>query len=333
MLARAEEPGLSGPAPAAPAPARLAIEGVAFRHGARPVLDGVSLHVHAGEVFGILGPNGAGKSTLFAILAGLRAPHAGTLRVDGAPAAFGSRALRVRTGVAFQEPSLDPKLSCEENLVLAGMLFALPRREARARAARLLDEAGLADRARDRVEHLSGGLRRRLELARALVHRPALLLLDEPTAGLDAAAFRRFWELVHVLRREEGLTVVAATHGPEEAERCDRLAVLARGRVVAEGTPEALRARVPGDVVEVEADDAERLAPEIAARFGVPAVVAHGRVLVERARAHELVPRLVEAFPGGRLRSVSLRRPTLADAFLHVTGEELDRDTSREDAP
>jgi ABC-2 type transport system ATP-binding protein len=305
------------------APPRLALDDVAFRHGARAVLDGVSLEVRPGEILGLLGPNGAGKSTLFSILAGLRRPDRGALRVDGVPTPFGARALRARTGVAFQEPSLDPKLSCEENLVLAGLLFALPAREARARAARLLEEAGLVDRARDRVERLSGGLRRRLELARALVHRPALLLVDEPTAGLDAGAFRRFWELVHALREAEGLTVLVATHGPEEAERCDRLAVLCRGRVVACETPEELRARVPGDVVEIEAEGIDRLAPELAARFHVAVAVVGGRAIVERPRAHELVPRVVEAFPAGRLRAVSLRRPTLADAFLHVTGETL----------
>jgi ABC-2 type transport system ATP-binding protein len=171
-------------------------------------------------------------------------------------------------------------------------------------------------------------MRRRLELARALVHRPAILLLDEPTTGLDAAAFRQTWQAVHALREREGLTVLLTTHRPDEAEACDRLAVLAHGRVVATGTPEALRARVPGDVVTVEADGPVALAAEIRERLGLDArPVAHG-VHVERERGHELVPRLVEAFPPGRFRAVSLRRPTLADAFLVLTGEALEEDES-----
>jgi ABC-2 type transport system ATP-binding protein len=192
--------------------------------------------------------------------------------------------------------------------------------------ARLLDSAGLADRAREPVERLSGGMRRRIELARALVHRPALLVMDEPTTGLDAGAFRAFWAEVERLRRTEGLTVVLTTHRPDEAERCDRLAVLAGGAIVAEGTPEELRARVPGDVVVIEADSPEEVASGIASRLGLTARVRDDAVLVEHEAGHTLVPRIVEAFPPGKLRAVSLRRPTLGDAYLAITGEALDRD-------
>jgi ABC-2 type transport system ATP-binding protein len=189
---------------------------------------------------------------------------------------------------------------------------------------RLLEAAGLADRAREPVDRLSGGLRRRLELARALVHRPALLLMDEPTTGLDAAAFRAAWDTLAALRRDEDVTIVVSTHRPDEAERCDRLAVLARGMLVACEAPEALRARVPGDVVVLEADAPAALAAEIASRLGVPARVRDDGVHVERERGHELVPRLVEAFPPGRFRAVQLRRPTLADAYLALTGDALE---------
>jgi ABC-2 type transport system ATP-binding protein len=232
----------------------------------------------------------------------------------------------------FQAPSLDAKLTALENLTLGGLLFGLGRREARERARELLAAADLAERAGDRAGTLSCGMRRRLELARALVHRPAILLLDEPTTGLDAAAFRQTWQAVQALREREGLTVLLTTHQPDEAEECDRLAVLAHGRVVATGAPDALRARVPGDVVTVEADDPVALAREIRDRLGLEARPgAHG-VHVERERGHELVPRLVEAFPAGRFRAVSLRRPTLADAFLALTGEALE-DEPREDRP
>jgi ABC-2 type transport system ATP-binding protein len=322
--ARPPEP--RGGVPAAAAPPRLAARDLAFRYGDREVLSGVSFEVAPGEILGLLGPNGAGKSTLFAILTGLLRPAAGALLLDGARLTGDGRALRARTGVVFQSPSLDAKLTAEENLVYGGLLFGLSRKDARARARRLLAAAGMADRARDAAGKLSGGLRRRLELARALVHGPSILLMDEPTTGLDAASFAQAWEAVSALRRDEGLTVVLATHRPDEAERCDRLAVLSGGRVVACETPERLRARVSGDVITVEADDAPALAREITGRFGVLARAEGGEVRIERARGHELVPRLVEGFPAGRFRAVSLRRPTLADAFLAVTGHGLAAD-------
>jgi ABC-2 type transport system ATP-binding protein len=304
----------------------LALEGVAVRRGGRAVLRGVTLEVRPGEIFGLLGPNGAGKSTLFAILAGLLRPDAGRFFLDGRPIDPGARELRARAGIVFQEPGLDGKLSAEENLRLAAALHCVPRAAARERVARLLAGAGLAGRAREPVERLSGGMRRRLELARALVHAPALLVMDEPTVGLDAAAFRAFWEGIEALRRADGTTVVLTTHRPDEAERCDRLAVLAQGRIVACERPEELRARVAGDVLTVEADEPEAVARALAERLGITARLRPDGVQVERQAAHTLVPRIVEIFPPGRLRAVSLRRPTLADAYLAVTGDALEEE-------
>ncbi|HSB19016.1 MAG TPA: ABC transporter ATP-binding protein [Anaeromyxobacteraceae bacterium] len=315
-----------GAVASAPPPPALAARGLGFRYGEREVLSGVDFEVRPGEIFGFLGPNGAGKSTLFSILAGLLPPLAGTFLRDGAPVGPRDPALRARTGVVFQSPSLDGKLTCRENLLLAAALFRVPRAEARERAARLLGEAGLADRSREPADRLSGGLRRRLELCRALVHRPSLLLLDEPTTGLDAASFARTWATIEELRRAEGLTVLLTTHRPEEAERCDRLAVLWHGRVAACETPEALRSRVSGDVLALEADDPGPLAVELRARLGLESRVLPTGVEVVRERGHELVPRIVEAFPPGRFRSVALRRPTLADAFLRLTGASLAED-------
>jgi ABC-2 type transport system ATP-binding protein len=316
--------GSPSPARAPRVPPRLAVRGVAARRGGREVLRDVSLEIAPGEIVGLLGPNGAGKSTLFAILAGLLRPDAGTFLLDGEPIAPGARVFRARAGIVFQEPGLDGKLSAEENLRLSAALHRVPPDVARRRVARLLAEAGLAGRAREPVERLSGGMRRRLELARALVHAPSLLVMDEPTNGLDAAAFRAWWEAIAALRRAEGTTVVVTTHRPDEAERCDRLAVLAGGTLVACDTPDALRARVSGDVVVVDGDDREALARDLAARLGLEARVRADGVHVSREHGHLLVPRLVEAFPAGRLRSVALRRPTLADAYLAVTGSALE---------
>jgi ABC-2 type transport system ATP-binding protein len=300
------------------------VRGLSFRRRDREVLRDVSLEVHAGEILGLLGPNGAGKSTLFAILAGLLSPGAGLFLLDGREIAPGARALRAAAGIVFQEPGLDGKLTARENLRLAASLHGVAAHEREGRIATLLEEAGLAERAREPVERLSGGLRRRLELSRALVHSPPLLVMDEPTTGLDTASFRSFWARVERLRREEGTTVILTTHRPDEAERCDRLAILAGKTVVACDTPDRLRARVSGDVVVVDADDPEEVAAEITARLGIPATAREGSVHVEREGGHALVPRIVEAFPRGRLRAVSVRRPTLADAYLVMTGERLE---------
>jgi ABC-2 type transport system ATP-binding protein len=316
------EPELDGKPGRAIVP-RLSLLGITSHRGGREVLRDVSLSVNPGEILGILGPNGAGKSTLFSIVSGLLPPSAGILRLDGRPVAAGARDLRAAAGIVFQSPGLDGRLSAEENLRLAAALQLVPRREARERAAELLRRSGLADRAREPVDRLSGGMRRRVELCRALVHRPSILVMDEPTTGLDAASFRQFWAEVEGRRREQGLTVILATHRPEEAERCDRLAILAGGRVVADESPAALKARVPGDVVMVEADGPEEVASEIGRRLGVGALVREGGIQVRSQAGHELVPRIVEAFPPGRLRAVSIRRPTLADGYLALTGASL----------
>ena len=311
-------------APAA-APPRLSLTGLFFRRGARQVLREVTLDVSAGEILGLLGPNGAGKSTLFAILAGLLPGATGSLCLDGQPLEPGGRAFRAAAGIVFQSSCLDAKLSARENLRLSAALHLVPRRVARERSALLLSGAGLAHRAREPVEQLSGGLRRRVELCRALVHEPSILVMDEPTTGLDAASFHAFWAEVETRRREQGLTVIVATHRPEEAERCDRLVVLSEGAVVANETPAALRARIRGDVVVIEADRPSEVAEVVGRRLGLKAtLVEENAVHVDHEAGHELVPRIVEAFPAGRLRAVSIRRPTLADAYLALTGDPLE---------
>jgi ABC-2 type transport system ATP-binding protein len=291
----------------------VAVEGLTVRYGERVALHGVSFSVRRGEVFGFLGPNGAGKSTLFSVLAGLQKPAQGRVSLP-APG---------RVGVVFQSPSLDGLLTARENMFLAAALYGVPRPERRARVEALLELAGLQDRGGEPVKGFSEGMRRRLEIVRALVHGPELLVLDEPTSGLDEAAFRRTWE--HLLSlRAEGVTLVVATHRADEAEKCDRLAVLDLGRLVALAAPAELKARVGGDVVVVEADAPGELAAEVRTRFGLAeehVIVLEREVHIEVPRGHELLPRLVEAFPRGRLRSLRLQPPTLADAFVHLTGK------------
>ena len=303
--------------------AKLAVRGMCLTLGSRVVLGDVSFDVAQGEVFGILGPNGAGKTSFMRCLTGLTRPERGTVWLEGKPVNARDRVLRAQLGVVFQEPSLDGKLTASENLRLGAALFGIGRREARQRAAELLAFMELADRADEPAERLSGGMRRRLELARALIHRPAVLLLDEPTTGLDPYAFERTWQLLLGLRRLQGLTMVLSTHRAEEAARCDRLLIFDRGHVVACDTPDALRARCSGDVVAVEADNAEEVAQQLRALFSLHCWLIEDTVFLECVAGHALIPRLVEAFPPGRLRSVSLRRPNLADAFFKLTGVTL----------
>ena len=304
-------------------PDYLRADGIFHRYGERAVLEGLSFGVARGEAFGFLGPNGAGKTTTFHILCGLLAPTAGELRLGDRVVRPGDRRLRTRMGVVFQSLSLDLKLTARENLLLGAALYRIPRAEARRRADELLTMMDLADRAREAVQKFSGGMRRRLEIARALIHKPEILVMDEPTSGLDEATFQRTWARLHELRAKEQLTILLTTHRPEEAEKCDRLAILSGGKIVACETPDELRHRVSGDIVTLEAENPDEIVRAVNEKFAVGARLAEGRVVIERERGHELIPRLVEAFPAGRLRTVGMRRPSLGDAFVKITGEEL----------
>ena len=307
----------------------LEVSGLRHAYGEREVLRGVDLVIRRGETFGLLGPNGSGKSTALAVLAGLVPRQAGTIRWEGRELGISDRAFRSAISVVFQRPSLDPKLTSMQNLLLAGTLQGLPRRVAAERARMLLETAGLLDRAGDFVDELSGGMKRRLDLARALMHEPRLLFMDEPTSGLDEASFRDTWSRLATLREGRELTVIVATHRPDEAEHCSRLAVLAEGRVAIVDTPSALQAQVGKDIVVLRASDPASLADDVRSRFNVPCFVDGADVLIETERGHELVPRLVEGLSSHRLDSVSLRRPTLADVFVKITGTALAADLAQ----
>lgn len=301
----------------------LQVSGLVHRYGDRTVLDGLEFEVPRGQIFGLLGPNGAGKTTAFHVLTGLLSPVSGTVLLARKPIRPGDRELRRRMGVVFQGASLDPKLTATENLRLAAQLHGIRGAAAEERVRHVLAFADLEKRADEPVERFSGGMRRRIEIARALLHSPELLVLDEPTSGLDQVSFDRTWTRLHELCETEGLTVLVTTHRPEEAERCHRLGVLHGGKLVAVATPDRLREEVSGDVVLLTGEEPEELAKEISVRFGGHVTVSDGVVSIERERGHELIPRLVEALPEGRIRTVSLRRPTLGDAFLKLTGQAL----------
>jgi ABC-2 type transport system ATP-binding protein len=310
-------------APSAAIPERaVVVRDLRVNYGAREALRGVSFEAPAGSLFGLLGPNGGGKTTLFRVISTLLKPNGGTASVFGKDVIFDPAAVRRSIGVVFQSPSLDKVLTVRENLRLHGPFYGLGGADLDGRIAELLARLGLADRADTRVAELSGGLKRRVEIAKGLIHRPRLLLLDEPTTGLDPGVRRDVWALLSELRERHGVTSLVTTHLMEEAERCDRLVVLHQGKVVAEGAPDALRAEIGADVVMVETKDPTAFAAKAAQRFGVAAEVHDGRVRLERAEAHRFIPELVDAFPGEVL-AVSVGKPTLEDVFLKRTGHRF----------
>jgi len=314
----------------ASANAVISVQDLVHRYESRAALNGVSFDVQPAELFGLLGPNGSGKTTLFRILSTLMVPTAGRAIVMGCDAVQDPASLRRLIGVVFQAQSVDPKLTAYENLWHQGHLYGLSGATLKKRAGEILARVGLADRAKERVETFSGGMQRRIELAKGLLHHPGVLLLDEPTTGLDPGARRDLWQYLQMLRDEEHVSVLVTTHLMEEAERCDRLAILNEGNLVALGTPAELKAEIGGDVILLDAArDAGLLADHIRARFHLETTVLGNQVRIEREGGHRFVPDLVEAFPG-EIQAISVSKPSLEDVFIHRTGHKFWSEVSEE---
>lgn len=228
----------------------------------------------------------------------------------------------MRMGVVFQSPALDKKLTVEENLWHQGHLYGLRGKDLDGRIREKLERVGLWDRRQTRVEELSGGLRRRTELAKGFLHHPDLLLLDEPSTGLDPNARREVWNYLESVRKTEGTTMVLTTHLMEEAEKCDRIGILDGGKLIAIGPPDELKAAIGGDVITATSDKPAELQAQIRERFGVSAVLVDDTLRIEKERGHEFITQLVEAFPG-RIQSIRLGKPTLEDVFVHHTGHRF----------
>jgi ABC-2 type transport system ATP-binding protein len=300
----------------------ISVQGLVHRYGDRTALNGVSFDVRPAELFGLLGPNGSGKTTLFRILSTLMIPIAGRAVILGFDAAREPNNLRRHIGVVFQAQSIDIKLTAAENLRHQGHLYGLHGAALKVRIKEMLARVGLTDRAHEKAETFSGGMQRRLELAKGLLHHPSVLLLDEPTTGLDPGARRDLWQYLQTLRDEEKVTVIVTTHLMEEAEHCDRLAILNEGKLVALGTPAELKHEIGGDVILLDTRDPESLAEKIRERFEVDAQVLDGQVRLERENGHRFITDVVEAYPG-EIEAISVSKPTLEDVFIHRTGHKF----------
>jgi ABC-2 type transport system ATP-binding protein len=301
----------------------VSVENLSRSYGSRKAVSGVSFGVADREIFGVLGPNGGGKSTLFKILATMLPPDSGTARVGGFDVEREPAEVRRRIGVVFQSQSLDKKLTVRENLTSQGHFYGLSGARLRQRVDEVAGRLGLTGREQDLIGTLSGGLRRRVEIAKGLLHGPEVLLMDEPSTGLDPGARLELWRYIVELRDTQGLTVLLTTHILDEADRCDRLVLLHTGRLVVQGTPGELKARIGGDVVVLEVDEPARFERLLAERFGVRATPRDGALRIEIGNGHRFITEVVEAFPG-TVRSVALHKPTLEDVFLDETGVSIE---------
>ncbi len=290
-------------------------------------VDRLSISVERGEVFGLLGPNGAGKTTTISMLCTILKPTSGRASVNGFDIVKQDTQVRKSIGIVFQDPSIDDRLTGRENLYMHANLYGVPPGEQKSRIDRVLKLVELEDRANDLLRTYSGGMRRRLEIARGLIHYPKVLFLDEPTIGLDPQTREHIWSYIEELRKAHDITMVLTTHYMEEADRLsDRIAIMDYGKIVASGTPSGLKETLEGDVITVKTKDADRLSSMLAGTAGIlRANVVNDRLEVTVRGGRALLPRIMETATksGVFVESLSLREPNLEDVFLHYTGRAI----------
>lgn len=299
------------------------ITNLSFCYGQQQALRNVSFIVRKGQVFALLGPNGGGKTTLFHILCTLLVPQEGQAKIAGVDIKEEPYKVRRTIGVVFQSNSLDPQLTIEENLLCQGRLYGLGGSELKERAEYLMGRFGLGSRYKDRVGNLSGGLCRRVELAKGLLHSPQVLILDEPTVGLDPGVRSDFWKYLRELRDEDGITLLFTTHMMEETEQCDHLVILSAGQVVADGSPMALKEEIGGDVIVVQTADPDQLCDLIRRRFSYEPRVVNGMIRLELPQGHKVATELMESY-ADQIEAIKISKPNLEDVFLHKTGTRFD---------
>ena len=286
---------------------------------------GIDFEVAAGEIFGFLGPNGAGKSTTINMLCTLVRPSGGGARVAGHDVVAEREEVRRNIGLVFQETTLDGYLSAEQNLRLHAELYGVPRELVGERMRQVMEMVGLWERRGSLVNTYSGGMKRRLEIARGLLHSPRVLFLDEPTVGLDPQTRSSIWRYIRELKAQEDITIFLTTHYMDEAEYCDRIAIMDQGRIIVLDTPQALKAKVGKDRVQIHTDDDDAAIAALRARFGIEATVAEGAVTFGVPEGEQFLPRLFEEWDpaGPPIQTVSVARPSLDDVFMSYTGTTI----------
>ena len=313
-------------------PPVIAVSGLTKRYGDVEAVRGIDFTVAAGETFGFLGPNGAGKTTTIKILCTLAKATSGTARVAGHDAATDRDSVRRNIGLVFQDTTLDTYLTAAQNLRFHADLYGVPKAAVGPRMRQVMDMVGLWDRKDSLVSTFSGGMQRRLEIARGLLHAPHVLFLDEPTVGLDPQTRSSIWTYINDLKRREDITIFLTTHYMDEAEHCDRIAIIDHGRIVAIDTPEALKASVGKDRVQIHTADDQAAIAELADRFGIEAAIHEGAVTFSVTSGEEFVPQLFAGL-SVPIRSVSVSRPSLDDVFMSYTGTTIrDAEASGTDA-
>lgn len=298
------------------------VDGLRRSFGELQAVEGVSFDVAAGEVFGFLGPNGAGKTTTINMLCTLLRPTGGQASVNGFDVVAQRSDVRRSIGLVFQQTTLDEALTAEQNLRFHAYAYGVPGSIREPRIRDLLTMVELWDRRASRVRTFSGGMKRRLEIARGLLHHPRVLFLDEPTLGLDPQTRRRIWDYLGDLREREGLTIFLTTHYMDEAEHCDRIAVIDGGEIVALNTPSGLKHAVGGDRITITTANREAAARELRGRFGLEPLIADGTISFQVPAGEAFLPEFVRTF-GEPMEAIGLRRPTLDDVFLDLTGHEI----------
>jgi len=285
-------------------------------------IDGISFSVEEGEVFGFLGPNGAGKTTTISILCTLLSPSSGTAGIADFDCANNPDRVRMAIGLIFQDTTLDVGLTAYENLKFHAYLYNLDSKLAETRIDEMLTVVELQGRKHDLIKNFSGGMKRRLEIARGLLHYPRVLFLDEPTLGLDPQTRNTIWDFINTLREKERITVFMTTHYMEEAENCDRIAIIDHGKIIAMDTPKKLKQMVHGDIIRIVTEDNRKAVPEIQRLFSVSAREENGTLVLETERGDEFIPRLIHSL-SITTKSVSIQKPTLNDVFLKLTGRTI----------
>jgi ABC-2 type transport system ATP-binding protein len=313
---------IEGTVPSAIDVPAIEVEGLEKRYGDLEAVRGVTFSVAPGETFGFLGPNGAGKSTTISMLCTLVRPTGGSARVDGFDSVHERTEVRRRIGLVFQDTTLDEYLTAQENLRFHAELYGVPRAAVAERLEQVMQMVGLWERRTHLVRTFSGGMKRRLEIARGLLHSPRVLFLDEPTVGLDPQTRAHIWGYINALKAREAITMFLTTHYMDEAEYCDRIAIIDHGEIVVIDTPEALKASVGLDRVQLRTEDDAAAIAALERRFGLEATVSEGELCVQVAGGEEFVPRLFAEL-GVPIHAVSVARPTLDDVFMRYTGRTI----------